>query len=420
MKTNATRVVVIRLILILIASLYFLVVFGQPQYSFQNATLISGTDKQLGAVYRFPDVKAGTDALVTIQAITPGMSVRNIDRTADGFPEAFQPEYRISSATVGGYIEFAITFVATGTSNPVNQASVAATGLDIDGDDDNNAILTEMNRIDLGSGTYGFNSTNSHLTISQTGTAFTASNYTGILFGALVDTTSKEVMYTVAGANVTTMTFRVGGTNLMANTSNRYASLYYKAFTYSTVYLSLAKIQNFQGNVSGRKVGLNWSIAGEGEWSECTLERSAGGNKYEQIALFLNSDNTVKDFSYPDQVNADGKYYYRLKLRNTQGEVKYSNILAFTTGDAMNTDTRLVVYPSIVRDQFAVKLHAAGKEPASLQIVDYAGRMVYNKQVKLLEGDNTLAVADLNLARGNYVVVVRSAMQTFTQKIIVQ
>lgn len=421
MKTNATRIVLIRIILLIIVSLYFITVFGQPQYNFQNATLIAGTDKAVGAVYRFPNVKAGTDALVTIESISAGMSVRNIDRTADGFQEAFQPEYRISGLTTGGTIQFDITFVTAGTSTPANQNSVAASGLDIDGDSDGLNILTEMNQIDMGGGTYGFNTTTSHLIISQVGTAYRATNITGILFGALVDTTSKEVMFTVASSNVTSMKYRIGGTNLMAGTSTRYASLYYKAFTYSTVYLSLSRILGFQGNVSGKRVSLNWSIENGGEWDECILERSSTGGKYESIAIFLNGDDAVKNYVYTDNLAADGKYYYRLKLTNAKGEVKYSNILAFNIGDAATTDTKLVVYPSIVRDQFAVKFRSVSNEPAaSLQIVDYAGRTVYNKQVKLAAGDNIVSVVDLRLARGNYVVVVRSAYNTMSQKIIVQ
>jgi hypothetical protein len=180
-----------------------------PIFSFSSYSLESGTALSNGAVYRFSNVTTGVDALVTISAVTSGITLRNIDRTIDGYGEAFQPEYRINGNT-NGYIEFQIRFVNSGTSTTSNRPIVSATGLDIDGSPSGSNSLKEFNRIDMGGGSYEFNSYNAELTVSQSGTAVSGNNYTGNLFGALVDTTAKEVMFSVTNTNVGSMTYRIG------------------------------------------------------------------------------------------------------------------------------------------------------------------------------------------------------------------
>lgn len=97
-------------------------------FSFQNPTLESGSALAVGAVYRFSNVASGTDALVTINALT-NATLAIIDRDT-GLVNNFQPELAGSGARS---IDFTITLVSTGTSTPVT-ADFVATGIDIDGD----------------------------------------------------------------------------------------------------------------------------------------------------------------------------------------------------------------------------------------------------------------------------------------------
>ena len=94
--------------------------------------MISGTDRQVDAVYRFPNVCTGTDALVTITAITGGLILDDLDGTSSGFAEAFQPVIT-TPANSKGYVEFSIVFVTAGTSIPVVQMEVPITPIDVDG-----------------------------------------------------------------------------------------------------------------------------------------------------------------------------------------------------------------------------------------------------------------------------------------------
>src|ERR1700761_8299444 len=83
-------------------------------YYFANPTLVSGTALKAGAVYRFSKVRPTTDALVTINKITGTVTLGTpLDQTTTGWDSAFQPTL-VVPALSNGYVEFQITFVATG------------------------------------------------------------------------------------------------------------------------------------------------------------------------------------------------------------------------------------------------------------------------------------------------------------------
>ena len=107
--------------------------------NFSGAKLVTGSNLQVGAVYRFSDVfptASGDpiDALVKIEEFSNGASLLEIDVTSSGLDEAFQP--RINSTNDGDQsVLFSITFVEDG-GNYGDEVDISFYGspLDIDGD----------------------------------------------------------------------------------------------------------------------------------------------------------------------------------------------------------------------------------------------------------------------------------------------
>ncbi|MEQ1676595.1 MAG: T9SS type A sorting domain-containing protein [Chitinophagaceae bacterium] len=390
-----------------------------PLYKFTSNTLDSGSSNSVGAVYRFHSVFTNVDALVKVTDISAGMTLRDIDRTADGYNEAFQPEYKISGLTTG-YIDFKITFVTAGTSTITSQAAVAATGLDIDGSSNAGLLLKEFNRIDMGGGTYEYNSYSSQLIISQTGTAFTSNNLTGILFGALVDTSAKEVMYTVTSSNVSSMNFRVGAVNQMAGNSTRYASLYYNNFTYQHYPLSISNLVSFTGSAGNNKVDLKWSLTAI-KPASMTLERSTNSSDFYTVSEYNQdaADGNTREYQYTDNNVFSDVVYYRLKSTNLAGHVEYSSILSFRMGK--NTKKELTVYPSVIQTSATVNINAAERESALLLVTDISGRTVKQQQVALNSGTNSISVNGFErFLKGHYIISVRTASGIYSRPVIIQ
>ncbi|MCR6719714.1 MAG: hypothetical protein NVV59_05335 [Chitinophagaceae bacterium] len=306
-----------------------------PIYSFRNPKLISGTDRQVGAKYRFSDVATGVDAHVTIDSITSGIQLMNIDRTADGYGEAFQPEYKISAGR-NAFILFTITFMKGGTSTPEEQPKLEVSGLDIDGSTNSGRSLYEMNGINMnGGGICSFNLTNSHIVVSQQGNEYVGKNITGYLFGALVDTAAYEVMFTVTKENVTSFKYRVGANNETTGNSTRYASLYFKSFPFPDgAILAAPFIKTFNGVSAEGKTQLQWELNENNKAVTVDVERaSSATGDYKSIAQFwvnMEANNQTAlhytDAAYDKTATAA---WYRLRVTGVDGKVQYSHVLQF-------------------------------------------------------------------------------------------
>jgi len=102
------------------------------QLDFSNSTLISGTNLQVGAVYRFTDIvgDGSTDGLIEVINFANGASIDIID-TPSPNPGNFQP--RLNAAlNVDSGVDFRITFIDATTSAPVF-LDVAINSIDVDG-----------------------------------------------------------------------------------------------------------------------------------------------------------------------------------------------------------------------------------------------------------------------------------------------
>ncbi|MER0442879.1 hypothetical protein ABR854_25580, partial [Emticicia sp. W12TSBA100-4] len=116
-----------------------------PTLSFTSPTLITGTAGAVNAQYRFSNVTAGTDAIVTIMSKSHAdIDIVNIDvpaATYGGYEAAMQPiiDYNwingANSFDAAGEksVTFKIDFVETGTTTPKVMPNFIASGIDIDG-----------------------------------------------------------------------------------------------------------------------------------------------------------------------------------------------------------------------------------------------------------------------------------------------
>ncbi len=421
MKTNSTRNPVVIVLLFVFLFLSINTVFGQPDYTFKNGVQISGpVEYQVGNVYKFSDVKPGVDATITIAAISPGITVDVLD-AGSGYDEALQPSL-IADPYTNGYLEMYFQLFAAGTNTPYTALEMPVTCIDVDGvvsNDGNGNPLNEFDEVNLGGGYFETATLGGELMVSQVGSWFIGRNTFGADYPGR-DTSAKQVMFSVINANVSTFTIRVGVNNQSASSGYRLRSVYFKKFNYPHFPLPLPKMLDFNGTRSDNQIMLNWKMESGGEWKQCLLERSTNSNNFESIAIFSPENVTAVKYNYTDYAGGTGNYYYRLKLIGLEGEVKYSSVLAFKTSDKNIWANKMNVYPSLVTDRFTVKFSAERNEATLLQMVDYSGKLVYNKAINLKKGENNIAIDDFSVQRGNFVIVLRFSNSVQSQKIIVQ
>lgn len=419
MKTNL-KTIPNKSILAIIALFLTLSVSAQPSYYFTNNSLVSGTDKAQGAVYRFTSVKSGVDAMVTIDTLTGGATLDSLDVNHIGFDAAFQPQVHIGAHS-SGYIQFNIQFVTAGTLTPVAQINMPITGIDIDGHIAPGDTLAEYDQIDLAlTATMYDNPSTTQISVTTSGSWITGKNIGGNEYTD-VDTLGKDVMFTIVNPSTTSFKVRTGVDNRSGNTVSRNSSVFLQKFNYLNTILPISPLTAFTGNAKDNSVKLGWSLASSNKLQAVVLEKSSNGSDYDAVnEYWMNVDSTKvsSDFHYTDNAVLS-TVYYRLKMISESGNVEYSNILDFKMVSA--EVNKFKVYPTLISGAATINFSAEKASTAFLQLVDYSGREVYHQQVQLADGNNNISISNFgNLPTGSYIAVLRTSDRIYNQKVMMR
>jgi hypothetical protein len=95
------------------------------------------------------------------------------------------------------------------------------------------------------------------------------------------------------------------------------------------------ELETFTASLKGTSVQLNWTTATEIDNYGFEVERATNNNNiesplsWEKVAFVAGAgnSNSVKKYSYTDNLSAGGKYAYRLKQIDNTGEYTYSHIV---------------------------------------------------------------------------------------------
>jgi hypothetical protein len=418
MKTNGTRFVIIAVLAELLFLLITLTVKAQPEFDFSNSSLVAGTQRTRGAVYRFTQVRPNVDALVTIADLTGGVTLSDIDG-GSGFRRAFQPVIQVPARS-NGYAEFRIRFVVANTILPSIQLEVPITPIDVDGGTTGAGRVFEYDQIQnlLGLATFlDFALLGGELNLNLGQNWLTGRNTAGIDYPG-VDTVARQAMFTVVAASVLDLTVRVGADNQSNASANRLRSVYFRRFSYPHSYLAKPALAKFTGVEKDKKVELQWQLSSDNQLSKVIVEKGVSTARFNAIGEV--SINAKTNFNYTDNSGINSVAYYRLKMINADGTVTYSNILTFRSSAGGGQPFK--VYPSVVNSSVTVAVKGDKTGAATFQLLDYAGRVVKQQNIIVQEGNNNVVVDGLgNFNTGNYVVSLKTSdNQAYSQKIYKQ
>lgn len=368
-------------------------------------TLISGVLNQVNAKYRFTNVRTGVDAIVTVLSATNGATIDIFDDNTVSKPEAFSPQIKVPGNKTG-LVEFKIEFVTTLTLLPITMDSLFATAIDIDG----NSSLKEIDVIDLGGGTSSYMFGTPEISVTQSGTAFTGKNITGNEYSG-IDTSARQVMFTVKNAGVTSFIYKCGAQNTSSSSASRQKSIYFKNFTYPVYSAPLpVKYSSFDAVVADSKtVNVKWVTNFEQNNDHFELERSFDNSSFKTIAVVLDGLTTGADqktYMYKDnsqELQGQTVAYYRLKQVDIDGKISYSKVLAVRL-QANKTDVSMQVSPNPFVENLTVRFTATEKANAEIRIINAAGQVMLSKQSTISKGYNNFQVDGLSrLSTGLYV-----------------
>jgi hypothetical protein len=423
MKLNVTRILC-RVGLVSSFTLFLSIVAlaaGGPDFVFKNGVRIAGTDLQVGAVYKYTNVKPGVDCRVTITAISTGVQVLEIDG-GSGYNDALQPTLRVAPHKKG-HLEMSFQFYVGGTLLPYIAAALNVTPIDVDGllnADGANHPLYEFDEININGGYVNFDGDGGELVISHTGNWFIGRNVGGIDYPAR-DTSARQVMFTVSNVLVSNFIIRVGVDNQSNNSADRLRSVYFKRFTYNNSPLAAQQLTSFNGTMGDKKINLNWTLAEINNIGTVELERSYNAKEFSTIANYWLDveESKQRSFAFADNKPAAGIAYYRLKMIAAGGKTTYSNVLCLR--ETTNGIASLKVYPTETTNNVTVNLATASAGKAVVLVTDLSGKVMKQQTISLQKGVNTTTLSGFeSMMKGTYVVAVRYDNKLLSELVLVR
>jgi trimeric autotransporter adhesin len=218
--------------------------------------------------------------------------------------------------------------------------------------------------------------------------------------------------------NVTNVEYIInpGGTTA-ANSS--FANNYNIDFGFShNALLPLKKIE-LSASLINDIVRLNWNTTDEKNVFKYEVERSTDGQDFSYINYMTSKGNGSYSYQVIDDMlpNKSGNLYYRLKIIDKSGFVRYTEIVYV---NVKNTG-KLLITPNPFRDFINLQFYGNKKEVINVGIYNAAGQMVYRKQLSSNEGMNIFSIQTPgNLPNGFYVIEVRGESILKREKILRQ
>ena len=367
-------------------------------------TLISGTGYSVGAKYLFLDVAKNINAVVTIVSATGGATVAILDDNTLTKPEAFSPAITIP-ANSNGTVNFKIEFLKDNGNQKIID-TISVTAMDIDG----NNLLHQVDALDLGvGGSVSYQANSLQINVVRSGSLFTATNVGGIQNNN-VDTTAKEVMFTVSNTSVSSFIYNAGANNGSNNTVTKQKGIYFKGFNYAAAGPLPVKYLSFTGNAVNKSVILNWVTAQEINNNYFEIERSFTGKDFTSIGVALDGfeNGTKKEYAFKDNASLlENKdvIYYRLKQFDKDGKFSYSSILVVRLKSTSKVDIQ--VSPNPFTERLTVRFTATENTTAFVRIINISGESIINKKSDVSKGFNNLQIEGLsNLPSGTYLATI--------------
>lgn len=395
---------------------------AQPDLSFTNYTLVSGTDRQPGALYRFTNVKPGIDAMVKFTSSVNGATLDSVDQLSSGFLAGFQPLVGVPANT-NGYITFQINFVTAGTTTNVSLPKVTHTAIDIDGHQLPGDSLYEWESVNMGNNSLvDYITLNPAITVTQQGNWIAGKNLEGIEYGG-IDTAAKKVMFSVINTNIFQYQVRFGVDNRSGSVASRQRSSYFKQFTYPSGVLPV-KLASFTATLNNNnKVDIRWTTVSEINVSHFAIEKSLDGIKFSDAGIMFayGSATDRTNYSYSDDLsNTNAQVvYYRIRSVDIDGKTQYSEIRSIRISKQKETDIKILTYPNPAVNELRVTIPANWQNKAVIyELFTVNGQLIKRSLSAASSQTETISLG--GMSSGIYLIKVTCEDNFAQQRVVKQ
>jgi fibronectin-binding autotransporter adhesin len=151
---------------------------------------------------------------------------------------------------------------------------------------------------------------------------------------------------------------------------------------------------------------VNWTVASELSNDHFEIEMSTDGKQFTTIGKIAGggTTDTEQKYSFVHYNATQPVYYYRVKQVDFDGKYSYSKVVRINTGNTGRS--RLTVLNNPVQNELAIAIHAGRVINSMVAVTDVAGKVVYQRKIRLSQGNNVLDLGQFNFAAGIYYLVL--------------
>ena len=174
---------------------------------------------------------------------------------------------------------------------------------------------------------------------------------------------------------------------------------------------------DFAGTFINGQVPLSWKTSNEINSKEFLLEKSPDGITFSQFAIVPAKGNSTIESSYSaiDDRPFPGNSFYRLKMVDKDGQVKYSDIISIKAPVSAVVISR--VFPNPAINKLNLQIISDSRKTLSVEAFDLLGKKVLNLSLAIDQGINNKSVMVSNLTSGTYILQVKDVKGNTIEKL---
>lgn len=156
-------------------------------------------------------------------------------------------------------------------------------------------------------------------------------------------------------------------------------------------------IHSITAIVQNGNISVGWNVENESNIANYLLEKTVDGHYFEEIGIIPSKNTHTAVYSYSDSTAINGKYYYRIKIVDQNGNFIYSK----TVFAKILKESKSRIWPNpIQQNEIRVNVEPSYKGAFKVRLFNSAGKLIFQKQLK--EESGTLILKTQKLAQGIY------------------
>jgi hypothetical protein len=163
----------------------------------------------------------------------------------------------------------------------------------------------------------------------------------------------------------------------------------------------------FNGKHNNGVSTLDWQTSQEWNSSRFEVLRSLDGRDFKSVASLdaAGNSNTLKNYTFNDNISGTGYVYYRLRQVDVDGKTSLSDIVRLKLGNSKEASFDL--YPNPFVGNLNASFTAGKNANATLVIRNINGQVLFTKTINVIKGSNTVQLNNLPvLSKGMYHVSI--------------